>query len=65
MAQSDAASQMYSVVKDEVSKFAHRSKVLMDLLDDVGNAYPFVKRMSTDLDARERYVDMLTHGTGI
>ena len=45
-AQSDTASQMYSVVKDQVSNFAHHSKTLMNVLDAVGEVHPFIKRTS-------------------
>ena len=42
-AQSDTASQMYSVVKDQVSNFVQHSKVLMNVLDEVGKAHPFIQ----------------------
>lgn len=45
-AQSDTASQVYSVVKDQVSNFAQHSKTLMNVLDAVGDVHPFIKRTS-------------------
>lgn len=48
-AQSDAASQTFALVKDQVSNFAHHSKVLMDVLDEVAKAHPFIRRKSVEL----------------
>ncbi|KAI0699891.1 hypothetical protein C8T65DRAFT_296383 [Cerioporus squamosus] len=50
-AQSDAASQVYTVVKDQVSNFAHHSKVLMDVLDKVAKAHPFIQLAASLFEA--------------
>ncbi|RPD68335.1 hypothetical protein L226DRAFT_346944 [Lentinus tigrinus ALCF2SS1-7] len=43
IAQSDAATQVLSIVKDQVSNFAQNSKVLMNVLDELGKAHPFIQ----------------------
>ncbi|RPD69596.1 hypothetical protein L226DRAFT_575426 [Lentinus tigrinus ALCF2SS1-7] len=43
IAQSHAATQVLSIVKDQVSNFAQNSKVLMNVLDELGKAHPFIQ----------------------
>ncbi|RDX50314.1 hypothetical protein OH76DRAFT_469327 [Lentinus brumalis] len=43
IAQSDAAAQAFTVVKDQVNNFVQHSKVLMKVLDEVGQAHPFIQ----------------------
>ena len=43
VAQSDAATQALGFVKDQVSNFVQHSKVLMNVLDEVGKAHPFIQ----------------------
>ncbi|RPD68326.1 hypothetical protein L226DRAFT_527321 [Lentinus tigrinus ALCF2SS1-7] len=43
IAQSDAATQALGFVKDQVSNFAQNSKVLMNALDELGKAHPFIQ----------------------
>ncbi|RPD72434.1 hypothetical protein L226DRAFT_154051 [Lentinus tigrinus ALCF2SS1-7] len=43
IAQSDAATQALSFVKDQVGNFVQHSKVLMNVLDELGKAHPFIQ----------------------
>ncbi len=43
VAESDAASATFSIVKDHVSKFADNSKILMSVLDEVAKVHPFIQ----------------------
>ncbi|KAI0699900.1 hypothetical protein C8T65DRAFT_296564 [Cerioporus squamosus] len=43
IAQGDTATQAFSFVKDQVSNFAQHSKVLMNVLDELGKAHPFIQ----------------------
>ena len=47
MAQSDPATQVYNLVKDQVSHFEDHSKALMELLDEVGKIHPFITGTSS------------------
>ncbi|KAF9041886.1 hypothetical protein BDZ89DRAFT_1059909 [Hymenopellis radicata] len=43
VAQSDAASATFSIVKDQISSFTDNSKILMSVLDEVAKAHPFIQ----------------------
>ncbi|KAF9041891.1 hypothetical protein BDZ89DRAFT_1034712 [Hymenopellis radicata] len=43
VAQSEAASAAFSIVKDQISSFVDNSKILMSVLDEVAKAHPFIQ----------------------
>ncbi|KAJ6588597.1 hypothetical protein B0H19DRAFT_924176, partial [Mycena capillaripes] len=42
-AQSDTANVAYSIIKDQVSQFVENSKILVNVLDEVGKIHPFIQ----------------------
>ena len=46
IASNETATQAFSLVKEQANNFAQRSKVLMDVLDEVAKAHPFIQGTS-------------------
>ena len=56
---SDASTEAYSLLKDQVSTFVQTSKVAMKVLDEVAKAHPFIQSRSSHSISSEACVALI------